>query len=355
MYNETPMRLFLYRVMTGQEEGMGAGLIRLLFQPLAWLYGALVHVRNAFFNAKILAAESLGRPVISIGNVTWGGSGKTPFVLMLAEYVQRQKHKPAILTRGYASGGSTVSDEARMLEEELPGIPVGQGADRLASGRKILSSQPVDVFILDDGFQRRQIKRDLDIVLIDSTNPFGNGQVLPAGILREPLSELKRAHIIVLTKINLLNANTEDLLRKIQSLNPQALVVQAAHLPSRVENFISREEFSLSVVQGQKVIGFAGIADPFGFENMLKGLGLDLVEFVPFLDHHEYTSNDINLLLEKARKAGCSLIMTAKDAGKLKKFENLITDVPCWILKIRMSVETQHEAFFSRINHLLDR
>lgn len=346
------MRGFLSRVISDQERGLFAGVLKVFLRMFSFFYEKILKLKDILFPIK---SVGLGRPVISVGNITWGGTGKTPFVSMLVQYLRSKGRKPAVLIRGYSTGPSGVSDEAEMLKTELDGIPVGVGADRVRSAQNILSSQDVDVFILDDGFQHRQVKRDLDIVLLDATNPFGNGQLIPRGILREPLTALTRGQIIVLSKVNLADRDLTQIEGKVRELNPAALILRSTQMPEAVVNFVSEEEFPLSILTGQKLVAFCAIGNPAGFEAMLKGLGVEVVKFIAFPDHHEYNAEDVKRLFAFADNNKCSLITTAKDEVKLREFQDMFSAEPCWVLKIKTKVETRSHEFFERIDRLLDR
>lgn len=346
---------FFLQVISGKDRSIPARILWGLLWVASLGYGLVVALRNALFDRKILRARDLGRPVISIGNITWGGTGKTPFAQYVAERLLGRTARPAILNRGYHLKSSGVRDEAQMLKQQLADVPVGVGADRVLSAEKILAARPVDVFILDDGFQHRQVKRDLDVVLIDAANPFGNGHLIPAGILREPVSQLRRADVVVLSKTHLADEDVPRLKKTVQTLNPGALIVQAAQVPAGVTNLLSQEDLPVTVLKNRRVIAFCGIADPNGFAAMLRDLGADIVQFVAYRDHCVYDHDSVRILIEMADKESCSLVTTAKDQVKLEALRPLFGQVPCWILKIKNVIETDHHEFDQRINQLLGR
>ena len=173
--------------------------LRVLLRPVGWLYGLIICIRNRLYDWHMLRAVRLNVPVICVGNITAGGSGKTPVVIALCEALIRQGRRPGILTRGYKGTGDD-SDEVRLFHTALPEVPVIVDADRVRGGRRALVNHDIDVLVMDDGFQHRRLVRDCDVVLIDATNPWGYGHLLPSGLLREPISALKRASAILMTR-----------------------------------------------------------------------------------------------------------------------------------------------------------
>ncbi|MEZ6191533.1 MAG: tetraacyldisaccharide 4'-kinase [Phycisphaerales bacterium] len=222
----------LYDIMSGNAPGPAAAATRLGLSALAPAYRLAVALRNKQFDAGLRKPAKLPRPVISVGNLTTGGTGKTPMVIELARRLLNQNHKPAILLRGYMKEGATASsDEAVELQRELgSAVPVMPNPDRTEGARQVLEKHPeVTVFILDDGFQHRQVHRDLDLVLIDATRPFGFNHLLPRGLLREPARNLRRAHAVILTRCDLITPSELAALdRQIESLTGKPPTAHAA-------------------------------------------------------------------------------------------------------------------------------
>jgi tetraacyldisaccharide 4'-kinase len=298
--------------------------------------------------------------VISVGNITLGGTGKTPATIALAEEAKRRGFQPCILTRGYkgkAAGPCFVGkgegplldtlsagDEAVLMAEKLRGVPVVKGKDRYEAGLFALQNLGSELlFILDDGFQHWRLERDKDILLIDGANPFGNRKLLPLGHLREPVSEIKRADVIVVTKVPSgtspaeggLNGSTakhlglsiNDLMDEIAEHNSKSPVFFAEHSPSR---FISSkgEGFALEWAKNKKFFGFCGIGNHHSFKNTLRISGIALTGFNHFRDHYNYTDHDIRSIAEKAKMSGAAWIVTTeKDIMRLQGLdapENLV-------------------------------
>ncbi len=350
------MRDYFYRLMTDRQGGVPAALLKGILGILSCVYGLVVTTRNFLYALGILRALDLGRCVISVGNITWGGVGKTPFVIFLAEHLSARGKKPAILTRGYMKKNLGASDEAVMMRQYVPDVPVGVGPNRWQTSREILKSYNVDVFILDDGFQHRKIRRDLDIVLIDATNPFGNGALIPRGILREPLRALKRAQIIVLTKSDINPSFVQDLEDQVRQINTTCVIGWAVHAPQALgELFLGRQE-PLANLRGKKVVSFCSIGDPQSFQASLQKIGAVVEKNFVFCDHYLYCANDIQTLVEKAKNLGVEdFVTTAKDAVKILQFKGLFGACRCWILKIEIDLIKGKEQVFERIDHLLGR
>jgi tetraacyldisaccharide 4'-kinase len=285
--------------------------------PLSLPYGAVAHLRARLYRTGILRQQHLDGVVISVGNLTTGGTGKTPMVLRIAEHLLAEGKLPGILTRGYrgesGSAGAT-SDEVRLLQARLgPRVQFGVGPDRLAHGRA-LAAKGVDWFVLDDGFQHLQLARDVDILLIDATNPFGGNHVLPAGLLREPRSALARADIIVITRSDHAAA-VEAVIRR----DSDAPVFYAApHLESIR---IFRGEYpgeERTDAHERKFFAFSGIGNPGVFPVDLREWGLDPVGYKIFPDHHKYSTRDMNQIAAEAAAANANALMcTEKDIFNL--------------------------------------
>lgn len=288
--------------------------------------------------------------VISIGNLTLGGTGKTPAVIAVAQEAKARGLQPCILTRGYRgkvkgpclvradkNSVAEYGDEPVLMAAELRDVPVVKCADRYKGGKYALNSLPLtpnSVFILDDGFSHWQLHRDADVLLIDATNPFGNERLFPEGILREPFSSLKRADIIIITKANMAPKDSIDkITSKIREHNPGAPIYNASHKPVGLINS-SGEMRELSTLRNKHIYVFSGIANSTYFHATLRASGAVIVDFMNFKDHHSYSQKDLDKI--KSAAAGLELITTEKDLVKLKELdmpENLSA------LKIEFSID----------------
>ncbi len=292
--------------------------------------------------------KRLPHKVISVGNLTLGGTGKTPAVIALAEEAGKRGFQPCVLTRGYKgkkAGPCFVSrgegallnadeagDEALLMADRLDGVPVVKGKDRYEAGMFAVSELSSHssafnleslLFILDDGFQHWKLHRDKDILLIDGTNPFGNGRLFPSGTLREPLSEMKRADVIVITKIGPETAGQADmnaLTGQIRKYNPDAPMYSGGHNPVCLRTQ-SGDQLPLDAISGRKVYFFCGIADPSSFRKTLLRMNADVKGSMTYGDHHRYSPRDILQIREAFGKSGADWIVTTeKDIIKLADF-----------------------------------
>jgi len=285
----------------------------------------------------LLKQKNLPGSVISVGNITVGGTGKTPAVIMLAEWAFGNGRRVAVLTRGYGgrrrekvlfvSGpegllaeADEAGDEAYLLARRLHGIPVVVSSDRFDAGMAAHKKWESDFFIMDDGFQHLALKRQADLVLLDAGNPFGNGRLLPMGPLREPFAALKRADAIILTRSGgEKDKKLEQLLRgKMPSMN----VFKAIHRPRRVVFPVSGQINPIGFLRGKRVLGFAGIGKPYAFREMLVDLGVDLVWFKGFGDHHKFKESELHQILMSAREKSVELVLTTeKDWSRLARLD----------------------------------
>ena len=272
-------------------------------------------------------------PVISIGNLSTGGTGKTPVTIWICEFLLKMGLHPAVLTRGYGRRGSRsrrvplsgkpaelsdlFGDEPVMISEHLPSAPVWVGRNRAGSGKAALARCAVDVFVLDDGFQHLALDRDLDIVLLDCRSPFGNGFVLPAGPLREPCSNLKRADAFVITHVDR-DADAAPLKDKLECLFPGIPVFTCRHKVRGISLRKGEPVFHLNALRDRRAVVFAGIAVPEGFFSDIREAGIRICESFGFPDHHRYTAGDFSRIFHAASEHGAGVIITtAKDAVRI--------------------------------------
>jgi tetraacyldisaccharide 4'-kinase len=301
-----------------------------LFWPLTLSYEAVTRVRGAAYNKGILAQRRLEGVVISVGNLTVGGTGKTPMVLWIAQRLLAEGKSVGILTRGYRGrpaaketakdGGEAASesssDEVQMLKARLgERVAFGVGADRFARGKE-LSARGINWFVLDDGFQHRRLARNVDIVLVDATNPFGGGRLLPSGRLREPRSALSRADVVVITRSD--RAPAIEAAVRLDSNAPIFYAKVGLDSICARKGDIPGESGDVQNAREQKLFAFCGIGNPAAFLADLRDWGLQIVGHKLFRDHHRYTQEDIQEIQEEAEKSGAtSVICTEKDTFNL--------------------------------------
>jgi tetraacyldisaccharide 4'-kinase len=341
------MNQYLLSVMKGQKSGFVAQFIIYLLLPWSIVYGIGVFCHRNYYRLK--RPYRAPKPVISIGNITAGGVGKTPLVIWLARHLQDKGFKSIILTRGYMPQGSNDSDEVDMLNEQIPYIPVLAGANRLTNIKKVNGVLPVDVFICDDAFQHWPLKRDLNIVAIDAVNPFGNGYLLPAGVLREPLSALKRADVIVLTKTSGIG-DLQGLYARIKKINDRALVVESCHKTTDTENVFGKEALPVDFLRNIPVVGFCAIGDPLSFETELKNSGAGIVKLFIYRDHYVYQRKDIERMVGFCRDQAVPILVTThKDAVKLRIFKDLFEGLRLVYMPIQLEITKGSDEFLQKI------
>ena len=332
---------FYLDIVKGRRTGVGASLIRAGLALPEYLLWLPLSTASRYYTlhgpTKPWRAPC---PVISVGNITAGGTGKTPMVEWLVRWLKANHHRPAVLARGYRATSGTSNDESQLLSGHLGDVPVLTGKDRAGSARQALAQKIANVFVLDDGFQHFAMQRDLDIVLIDCLLPFGGGHLLPRGLLREPLSALKRAHVIVLTRCDQVQA--EDRRRitdAVLAANPSLPIVEAVHVPvGLVADGSGRpEERDLDAVRGKNVLLFSGIGNPDGFEQTVLSLGCSVAEHFRFRDHHRYFDHELTELQQRAERACCDAALTTeKDIVKIGRCWK--SRVPLFALKVQIEL-----------------
>ncbi len=351
------MKNFFYRVATDQIDSWPIKILKIVLWVLSCIYGCGVAIVKLLYRMEILKQQRLPKPVISIGNITLGGVGKTPLIEYVALALRAQGFRSVILTRGYMAKNTPVSDEAEMLRKSLRSIPVLAGKDRFKNAQEFLVNNSTDIFLLDDGFQHWRLFRDMDIAVIDATDPWGNRHLIPRGILREPLNALKRADIFVLTKTDLARSSVVVIRDQFKSIVGSKLVVEAIHEPTVLIDLKTHQTSDVSSVSGQRVCLVCSIGNPKSFEDTLIGLGASIQEHFAFLDHYVYTEEDIKEILRYCKGHQIKMIVTTqKDAAKLGEFLSLIEEgISLVSLQINIVLVKEKEAFLERINHLLHR
>ena len=378
-------RLESYLVKLIQEKGsdldqpFGINLLLHVLKGLSYLFLAVVSIRYFLYRTGLLRRYPLGTQVISIGNVTAGGTGKTPVTEIFARTLAAEGRKVAILSRGYrrkeapwwqrlftqviekplvVSDGrrvlldsATGGDEPYMLASNLPGVAVVVDRNRVKAGRYAVNRLGCDTLILDDGFQYQKLKHSIEVVLVDSTNPFGNGNLLPRGILREPVRNLKRADIIFLTKCR---GDVSAVKEEIRRYNTTAEIVECNHTPKVMKDVWSREEFPLDWLRDKTVCTLSGIASPKGFENSLRHLGAKVVWCERYADHHRYDASEVLYALNRTADMGAdALVTTEKAAVRVPRLET--APVKCLYLRIAIEILVGGESFTQLINRICFR
>jgi len=345
---------FLYR----RERPLGERILLFPLYLLSLPYGWTVRARSLFYALDLLKTRTLPCPVISIGNITVGGTGKTPLVMTLAKVLMGRGISVAVLSRGYKRTGTSEAvvsdgeslflspeasgDEPFLIAQVCKGVPVLVGKDRFATGRVALERFAMKGLLLDDGYQHLPLHRDLDILLIDSHIGFGDQNLLPRGILREPLSHLRRAHLFLFTKVDDLEA-PRPLEKQIHEIHPQAQVFHSHYQPTSLVGPHGEEE--LGSLKGKKVLALSGIANPDSFSSLLRKCGMEVAGELIFPDHHFYGPKDLSSIEGKSKGVDW-IVTTEKDMLKLQRLG--IDDLPIRSLRIEMKI-WEEEAFFKRV------
>lgn len=375
--------IYILAVVSDRLRGFGPNVLRFVLKVLSRLYSFIMNMRLALFEHRILRSKTLGCQVISIGNLTVGGTGKTPVVEIFARALQKNGRKVAILSRGYKKAETPFSekllnwitfkapvqepprvvsdgqkllldsemggDEPYMLASNLPNVCVIVDKDRVKSGRYAIQKLGCDTLILDDGFQYLRLQHRVDIVLVDRTNPFDNGFVLPRGLLRESVRHLSRATFIFITKSSA--DGSPELQQQIRALNDKAEIAECRHTPRHFQDIFTGEQKPLEFFGGKKIAALSGIAAPRGFEESIARLGGELVHRKRFADHHRYTQQEILDVINAARDRGAeAIITTEKDAVRLPWIER--RDVPIYFLRVEIELLSGAEDFNALISRI---
>jgi tetraacyldisaccharide 4'-kinase len=327
-------------LISGRSKGFLPSAARAVLWAMSGPYFLAMRLRRWACRRGCFRSRQPAAPVISVGNLTTGGAGKTPMVAWVVGHLQQAGFRPAVLTRGYmASGG--VSDEASLLSRLCHPAPVVVNPDRWAGAQQALRTG-ADVLVMDDGFQRLRLRRQLDIVMVDASEPFGFGHVLPRGLLREPLSALQDADAVVLTRTDAVSAaRLEQVLDVLRKHTRGATFHSAVHRPSRIVDQDGREH-DVNSLAGRRVLAFCGLGNPDAFFDTLRRLGADLAGEVAFEDHARYDAARLAKLARQARACGAELLATtAKDRVKLPGVDQAfapagLPPLPLWTLEIAL-------------------
>ena len=375
-------RIEHYLVRIIQQPGADQGhrwptrLLLAVLKGISQIFKCVVLTRLFFYNVGIFRRYPLGCQVISVGNITAGGTGKTPVVEIFARELLKSGRKVAILSRGYrkkelpwyqrmfretiepprvVSDGKRLlldselgGDEPYMLASNLPGVVVLVDKNRVKSGRYAVKRFGCDTLILDDGFQYQKLQHRLEVVLVDKTNPFGNTHMLPRGVLREPIRNIKRADFIFITKSN---GHSEKLRKQIAELNDRAEIIECRHQPRYLQNVYTAEHVPLEWLKGRTVTTLSGIAVPQSFENSLRQMGARVVYCDRYADHHRYDAQEIiDAVNKSADLRADALLTTEKDAVRFPRLET--TPVPVYYLRVDIELLSGAENFHDAVEHI---
>jgi tetraacyldisaccharide 4'-kinase len=331
-------------ILSGQQRGVIAAIVKSTLSAFTLPYLAVLNTRNALYKSNLVKSTRLPVKVISIGNITTGGTGKTPLVEFSVKYLNDIGRKVAILSRGYGGenhsqeGDEGLNDECLALMENLKDVHVLAGRDRVKNGERAISDFGVDCVVLDDGFQHLRLKRDLDVVVIDALNPFGGENLIPRGSLREPLQNLERADLFIISHCDQENElSIRSIYTKLDQINHSAPVCESIHSPVHFDNIADGSILELEWIKGKKVYALSAIGNPESFTYTLKRLGSDLIKHKVFQDHHAYTKEEIEGVVSEAQSVGVdAIVVTQKDIVKIRKMN--IKDANILSLRIEIKI-----------------
>lgn len=334
-------------------------VIKIITIAISCPYRLIINFRNWLYDKEIIASVKLPCPVISVGNITVGGTGKTPCVIMLARMLQTHGFKPAIISRGYGGknpkpvnivsdgenillDSKTAGDEPFLMAQSLKRIPIIIGPQRIKTGKVAISQFGVNVLICDDAMQHRKIFRDIDLVLLDSQNPLGNGHLLPRGALREPIAGLKRASALMITRTDeAVEANYNN--SKLSQLVKCPIFTSIHKVQDLIKGDYS-EIWPISKLSGKKVCVFCGVANPDSFKKSLLGARAHILSWNTFPDHHNYSLDELDVIRNKFKNDDADIIITTqKDGMRLQNFPEFLSMI--YLLRIEMEVTPSRELF----------
>ena len=339
-------------LVSGRQKGVGATLFRTFLRLVETPYTWAVVRRNRRFDRGATPIHRVDVPIVSVGNLTLGGTGKTPTVEWLARWFREKNIRAAIISRGYGAESGSRNDEARELEQKLPDVPHLQNPDRVAAARVAVEELDMQLILLDDGFQHRRIGRDLDIVLLDALEPFGFEHVFPRGTLREPIIGLKRADVILLSRADAIQSDQREYIRRrIEKIAPAAIWGEVAHAPVELIN-ASGEIKNLAEMQTNKIVAFCGLGNPTGFRHTLERCDYRLADFLEFPDHHPYARHDLEKIAAWVENNAADVVLCShKDLVKIGV--DRIAGKPLWAVRVAIQFLAGQDALEKRLLALL--
>ncbi|VGO13362.1 Tetraacyldisaccharide 4'-kinase [Pontiella desulfatans] len=376
------LETYMLSVLDGTEKGKWPTTLRILLKGLSLLFSVIVQVRLMLYKHRIIRPNTLGCQVISVGNLTVGGTGKTPVVEVFARNLQQQGRKVAILSRGYKSkemsfrekmiqrittgkietpprvvsdgkrlllDSWTAGDEPYMLASNLPNVAVVVDKDRVKAGKYAIKELGCDTLILDDGFQYLKLGHRLDIALVDRTNPFGGGHLLPRGLLREPMRNIKRAGFIFITKCG--EEGEPELKEQLRRMNPVAEISECRHAAKYLKDVFGEQTYPLDKLKGMKIAAVSAIAVPESFERALEAFGAEIVYKRRFADHHRFSQQEIINTINRSIQRGADAILTTeKDAVRFPFVDR--RDIPVIYMRVEIEMLSGEEEFMDWISRI---
>ena len=321
------MKAYLLSIMNDERKTIDGYAVGIFLSIAAAAYSFLLRCVYFLYRINILRSHKMRAKVISVGNITLGGTGKTPFVIALAENIKAMGKKPAVLSGGYGN------DESHLLEERLQDLPVLTGKNRVKNAEIAENRLGSNCVILDDGFQHYRIKRDLDIILIDATCPFGNMKLFPRGILREPLARLKDADIAILTKCDMGRGNIDYIRNILKRFNDKIEIAESFYQPVGFRKLFFEELMPVTCIKDKRIALLAGIANTRYFEWMAGSLGAEIAEKFYYTDHYQYKE---------------------KDAVRLKRLKNITQEIEIFVLRIDFRISSNEKIIANRLHSVFN-
>lgn len=327
------------RVMSGEQKGLSAICLRVVLRAGSWAYSAAVAVRNRRFDKNAADIQHSDVPVISVGNLTTGGTGKTPIVCFLAKWFRAQGVRVAIVSRGYGRGDADENDEALELHSRLPDVPHVQNPDRVEAARIAVEELESQLILMDDGFQHRRLHRDLNIVVIDATCPFGYGYQLPRGLLRESVAGIRRADVAIISRCNAVSQTViDEIVATIRQHHAAIAIVHSNHEPKSLLEYPSRSQ-SIDTIVGKDLAAFCAIGNPDAFIQTVESCGANVAAMKSLPDHDPYEPATVSELQDWIRGLGdqvSHVVCTHKDLVKLRTDQ--LGGLPLSAIQIELTV-----------------
>lgn len=341
------MRNYFRRLAEGYENGPVSTVLNPVLEVAGKVYGGAAGTVRSLYERKVFPRKKFPFPVLSVGNLTWGGTGKTPLVEYLARRAGERQRTVLILTRGYSH------DEVEQMRHHLPRAVIGVGADRVRVAETLSKQHRIDLAILDDGLQHWPIERDIEIIVVNALNPFGNGKLIPRGILREPVTTLKKASIVILSHANLAApAELQKLKETIKAISPTAAVVESYLEPLFFYRAKKRQRVSIDRLQNQRVTTFSAVGTPRSFHLLLARSHIKPVRNFEFVDHHVFTAGELEEIKKVSRSASADeIITTEKDFYRSP--ETIANVLDPLVLAARLRISSGEEVLHDRLFRLL--
>ena len=341
-------RSYFRKLAEGHENGPLAYALTPVLEAASACYGVVNGTIRGLYESKILRRTKLPFPVISVGNLTWGGAGKTPFVEYLVRRISERQRTPLILTRGYSH------DEVEQFKAHLPKVVIGVGKDRVKTALEEAAKQKIDVAVLDDGLQHWPIERNFEIVMVNALNPFGNRRLIPRGVLREPVSMLKKADMVVLFHVNLISKKSlESLKQEIRNAAPKVPMVEACLEPLFFYRARKKARVPLEKLQNQKVTTFSAVGVPRSFQLLLASNKIKPVRNFEFTDHHVFSKNELDEIKTVSDSVSATdIVTTEKDYYRCS--EMLASTINPLVLATRLRIASGEEHFMRTLYQILE-